>query len=189
MSGSGLWRLASAPLLLLAPAVAAADEAEVRAAIAKLLDVGWATTPQARVAADLQREEVARTAGGDPRAPAAAWLVLLQQRRYDDGLKRIDEHLVRSPNDLNALRAKAWVQAILKNYPAALVAADKLSQQLAADPPNTDAERDDHKELIGFLGRLLGYLGGPVAAAVNQEQRKATEKQVLARSEEHTSEL
>ncbi|HZN34241.1 MAG TPA: hypothetical protein VFB80_10495 [Pirellulaceae bacterium] len=183
MSRLGLWRLASAPLLLLAPALASADEAEARAAIAKLLDVGWATTPQARVAADLQRDEVARTASGDPRALAAAWLVLLQQRRYDDGLKRIDEHLVRSPNDLNALRAKAWVQAILKNYPAALVSADKLSQQLAADPPQTEAEREDHKELIGFLGRLLGYLGGPVAATVNQEQRKAAEKAILARLE------
>ena len=183
MSRLGLWRLASAPLLLLAPALASADEAEARAAIAKLLDVGWATTPQARVAADLQRDEVARTASGDPRALAAAWLVLLQQRRYDDGLKRIDEHLVRSPNDLNALRAKAWVQAILKNYPAALVSADKLSQQLAADPPQTQAEREDHKELIGFLGRLLGYLGGPVAATVNQEQRKAAEKAILARLE------
>jgi hypothetical protein len=188
MSRLGMWRLAGAPLLLLSsgllsPGQAAADEAESRAAIARLLDVGWATTPQARIAADLQWDEVARASGGAPRALAAGWLVLLQQRRYDDGLKRIEEHLARAPNDLQALRAKAWVQAILKNYSAALITADKISQQLAADPPDSDAERDDHKELIGFLGRLLGYLGGPVAAAVNQEQRKAAEKAMLARIE------
>jgi hypothetical protein len=107
----------------------------------------------------------------------------MQQRRYDESLKRLDEYLASSPGDLPALRAKAWTQAVLKNYPAALVTADKLAQQLAADPPENAAERASHDELIGFLGRLLGYLGGPVAANVNQDQRKAAEKQILARLE------
>lgn len=174
------WLLASAPLLLIS-AAADADEAAARASIAKLLTVGWATTPQARVAADLQYDEVKEAAGSDSRALAASWLVLMQQRRYDEGLKRLDEYLATTPGDLQALRAKAWAQAVLKNYPAALVTADKLAQQLAADPPDTDAERAAHNELISFLGRLLGYLGGPVAANVNQDQRKAAEKQILAR--------
>jgi hypothetical protein len=182
---SRLWRLASAPVLLLAAAVPAlGDEAASRAAIEKLLDVGWATTPQARIAADLQYDEATRAAAGDGRALSAWWLVLLQQRRYDEALKRLDEHLTRSPGDLQALRAKAWSQAILKNYTGALVTADKLSQQLAAERAESDEERAAQNELIGFLGRLFGYLGGPVAGAVNQEQRKSAEKQILARIEE-----
>src|SRR5262245_1041313 len=88
--------LAGGLLRLLVAAGAGADETAARAAIARLLDVGWATTPQARIAADLQYQEVAAAAAGDPRALAAGWLVLLQQRRYDEGLKRLDEHLAKS---------------------------------------------------------------------------------------------
>ncbi len=181
----GWGRLAGASLLLFGTAaVARGDDAVALAAIEKLLDVGWATTPQARIAADLQYQEVALASGGDPRALAASWLVLLQQRRYDDALKRLDEHLAKVPGDLPALRAKAWSHAILKNYTAALVTAERLSVQLAAATPATDEARAEHNELIGFLGRLFGYLGGPVAPAVNQEQRKAAERKIVARIDE-----
>lgn len=180
----GIWPLAGAAVLFLYADSITADETAARAAILKLLDVGWATTPQGRIAADAQYQEVAVAAAGDARGLTAAWLVLLQQRRYDEGLKRLDEHLAITPTDLQALRAKAWTQTILKNYAAALVTADKLSQQLAAAPPATEADRAVHDELLGFLGRLLGYLGGPVASSVNQEQRKAAEKQILSRLSE-----
>ena len=181
LRGWGLWALAGASLLPIASAQA--GEAEAKAAIVRLIEVGWAATPQARTAADLQYQEVTLSAGGDSRALAASWLVLLQQRRYDDGLKRLDEQLSKTPGDLQALRAKAWSQAILKNYSGALVTADKLSQQLAAAPATTEAERANHDEQIGFLGRLFGFLSGPVAASVNQDQRKAAEKQIVGRLE------
>jgi len=176
------WRLAGPLVLGLAASSLAADDIRSRAAIERLLEVGWQTTPQARVAADLQYDEVSLAAGGDPRALAASWLVLLQQRRYDEGLKRIDEHLAKEPGDMLALRAKAWGQAILKNYPASLVTADRLSQQLASRSPASDADRERQNEQFRFLGRLFGFMGGPVAAAVNQEQRKTAEKQILARA-------
>ena len=40
----------------------------------------------------------------------------MQQRRFDEAHKRIDEHLAKEPDDLAALRAKTWVQTVLKNY-------------------------------------------------------------------------
>ena len=50
-SRRGTWALASAPVLwVLLAAQGWADEA-AQAAIAKLLDVGWSVTPQARAAA------------------------------------------------------------------------------------------------------------------------------------------
>src|SRR5205085_1506642 len=79
--------------------------------------------------------------------------------------------------------AKAWLQTVLKNYPAAFLAADRLSSALASHPPLTDAERANHDELIGFLGRWIGYFGGPAADFVNQEERKALEKKFLDRLE------
>jgi hypothetical protein len=165
-------------------APATAGEAEARAAIAKLLDVGWAVTPQARAAADVQYQEVLKAAGSDTRALEASWLVLMQQHRYDEARQRLDEHLAKSPEDLRALWAKTWVLAVLKNYPAAMLAADKLSALLAAPTPPTEPARPDQDELIGFLGRLMGYFGGPTADSINQDERKGLEKKILDRLEE-----
>src|SRR2546426_630307 len=47
--------------------------------------------------------------------------------------------------------------------------------------PATDAERASHDDLIGFLGRWIGYFGGPAADFVNQDERKAIEKKFLDR--------
>jgi hypothetical protein len=178
------WLAASACLGVLVPAAASAQEAEAKAAIVKLLDVGWPANLRARAEADRQYEEVLAVAGADTLALHASWLVLMQQRRYDVALQRIDEHLAKTPADLEALRAKAWVEAILKNYDASLVTADKLSAELAAHPPETEAEQAAHEELIGFLGRLVGYLGGPVAESVNQDRRKAAERRFASRIDE-----
>src|SRR5262245_50301358 len=100
---------------------------EPTAAIARLLDVGWSIKPEARPAAAAQLDELRRLAGADLRALEASWLVLMHQRRFDEALKRIDEHLAKEPVDLEAWRAKTWVQAVLKNYAAAFLSADRLS--------------------------------------------------------------
>ena len=178
----GSWALASAPILfavILPPA--RADEQRTRAAITKLLDVGWGISSQARAAADLQYEEVQLAAGSDPRSLNAAWLVLMQQRRYDDARKRLDEHLAQEPDDLEALRAKTWILAVQRNFPAAMHGIDKLSELIAKNPPQSDIERTIHDETVGFLGRLLGYFGGPAAEAINQEERKVLERKLLER--------
>jgi chromosome segregation ATPase len=69
----------------------------------------------------------------------------------------------------------------MKNYSGAMLAADKLSQQLADDPPRADDEQVIHDELHAFLGRMFGFLGGPAADSVNQEDRKASERQISER--------
>ncbi|MBW8884678.1 MAG: hypothetical protein JF612_07850 [Planctomycetia bacterium] len=173
-----IWLITTGSLLFLATPAPAADAS---AAIARLLDVGWSNTPQARADADLQLEEVRRVAGSDVRALQAWWLVLMQQRRFDEALKPIDEHLAKEPTDFAAWRAKVWVQTVLKSYPGAFHSADQLSTLLAAHPPTTDAQRATHTETIGFLGRWIGYFGGPAADFVNQDERKALEKKFLDR--------
>lgn len=171
--------LASGSLLLLVLGSARGDQKSE--AIAKLLDVGWGVNSQARTAGDQQYEEVARRAAGDPRGLEAGWLVLMQQRRFEDALKRVDEYLALVPNNLDAIRAKAWLQTLLKNYPGATLSADRLSKLLAAHPPTTDEERAAHDASIGFLGRLFGYFGGPVSDAINQEERRVLEKRLIER--------
>ena len=158
-----------------------ADDAAEREAIAKLLDVGWAATPKARAAADAQFDVVRLLSGPSPAALEASLLVLLQQRRYDDASKRADDLLARNPADLTAQRAKIWIAVVSKNYAAAMLAADKLSRQLADDPPRADDEQAIHDDLHAFLGRIFGFLGGPAAENVNQDDRKASERQIADR--------
>jgi chromosome segregation ATPase len=158
-----------------------ADEPAAREAIAKLLDVGWGTTPKVRIAADAQYNEVRRLAGPTPAALEASLLVLLQQRRFDDAAKRSDELLERDPGNLTARRAKIWMAVVLKDYSAAMFATDKLSQQLADDPPRAEDEQAVHDDLHAFLGRIYGYLGGPVAENVNQDERKDQERKIIER--------
>jgi hypothetical protein len=160
---------------------AAAQENPAKAAVVKLLTVGWSTTPQARTAADEQYKVVRQHAGDHPIALSASLLVLLQQRRYDEAAKRTDELLEKSPGDLTALRAKIWIAIVLKEFSAALSAAENLSEQLAAAPPKNEVEQASHDELLGFLGRVYGFLGGAAAESVSQDERKASERRVLER--------
>ncbi len=173
-------RLAIALTVLVAASASRGDETSVRQAVGKLLEVGWNQSPQARAPTDVQLQRTSEIAPGDPRALSAAWLVLIQQRRYDEALARVDEHLATMPDDLLALRAKAWLNTILKNYSVAMVAAQRLSDVLDKPSPGEELDRTDRDEAIAFLGRLLGFFGGPVAVAVSQEERKALERKVLA---------
>jgi chromosome segregation ATPase len=105
----------------------------------------------------------------------------MHQRRFDEALKRLDEHLAQKPDDLASLRAKTWIQTVLKNYAAALHSADRLSTLIAAHPPTTETDRGTYDEQIAFLGRLIGYFGGPAADLINQDERKSLEKKLLDR--------
>jgi hypothetical protein len=165
----------------LAATASLADDAAEREAIAKLLDVGWAATPKARAAADAQFDVVRMLSGPSPAALEASLLVLLQQRRYDDAARRAEDLLAKNPADLTAQRAKIWIAVVSKNYSAAMLAADKLGRQLADDPPRAEDEQAIHDELHAFLGRIFGFLGGPAAENVNQDERKASERQIADR--------
>lgn len=176
--------LSLAVLLSLAAPALAVDDPAARSAIARLLEVGWAATPQAHTAADAQYDQLMQLAPGDRSALTASLLVLMQQRRFDDAYRRVNEILTKDPTDITALRARVWLATILKNYPSTLITTEKLSEQVAAMPVANEDERLAQEELISFLGRIFGFLGGPAADSVNQEQRKIYEKQVFARLDE-----
>src|SRR5207302_9902051 len=74
-----------------------------------------------------------------------------------------------------------YAQTVLTIYPASTLAADRLSKLLASHPPATDDDRAAHDETIGFLGRLFGYFGGPIADSINQDERRVLEKKLIER--------
>jgi hypothetical protein len=77
LAGAAIWWASSL--------AARADEAAAKQAIGKLLDVGWSPSAQG---ARLMLPSLRYRLPGPTRALAAAWLVLMQQRRSDDALKR-----------------------------------------------------------------------------------------------------
>jgi hypothetical protein len=157
---------------------ASADEATTKAGIRRLLEEGWSISPSARAAADAQYADLQQTAAGDKRLLTASALVLMQQRRYDDAGKRLDELLAEDSKNTLALRAKIWLSATLKNYGGAMVDAERLSALLPAESTqNADAEAEA-REHLAFLGRICGYLAGPVADNVDQLARKELEKKI-----------
>lgn len=165
--------------LVSAGSSAAANEAITKAGIVKMLEVGWSVTPSARAAADAQYIELQGTAAGDVRLLTASSLVLLQQRRYEEAGKRLDELLAQDPKNILGLRARCWLAATLKSYGGSMVLAEKLRAALPAESTQDPVGDAVAREQLAFLGRLCGYLSGPVADNVEQESRKALEKTIV----------
>jgi len=172
--------LVAAALLVVAGQGAAQDDAETRRAIRELLDVGWSKLPGARAAADAAYMDESVSIAGDLRGVKAWTLVLLQQGRYEEASKQVDQWLEREPNDWFALRARVWLSTLLKNYQAAMLSAEKLAERIASADPSTASE-DALRTQVEFLGRIYGFLGGPAAANVIRDDRRNSEKRVLAK--------
>jgi predicted nucleic acid-binding Zn-ribbon protein len=174
-----LLRCFSIALLLLCNGAANADDVAIKAGIARMMDVGWSVTPTARAAADAQYIELQATAAGDERLLTASVLVLLQQRRYEEAGKRLDELLTQDADNILALRAKTWLAATMKSYGGAIVTAEKLRAALPVESTQDPTGEAIAQDQLAFLGRLCGYLAGPVADGVDQAERKQLEKTVL----------
>jgi DNA repair exonuclease SbcCD ATPase subunit len=172
--------LAALATLPLTAQPAQADDAAAHAPLARMLEAGWGTNTSFRTAGNQQADAAFAAAGRSPQVLYAVAVMYIKQGRYAEAQKSIDELLAREASHLPGKRAKVWLSVILKDYGVALVAAEKL----AADLPSGDAEKEKeeaHRETLAFLGRIYGFLGGPAAANVKIEERKASERKILAR--------
>ena len=166
-------------IIVLVTTGASANDAVLKAGVTRMLDVGWSVTPTARAAADAQYIELQATAAGDVRLLTASSLVLLQQRRYEEAGKRLDELLAVDDDNILALRAKTWLAATMKSYGSAIVTAEKLRAALPKETTQDAAAEAMAQDQLAFLGRLCGYLAGPVADGIDQNERKQLERTIL----------
>lgn len=167
-------------------AAAAEEPASGNTAILQLLDAGWRPAFAARAAADEQFEAARTLAPGDTRVLAAYWLVLTQQRRYEDALSCLNDYLKKQPTSITALHAKTWIETVLHEHDQALLSAQRLATAVAAQPAADGSPQD---EAAQFLGRLFGYLAGPLADAVEEAQLQQAEAAVLAGFDSRRQEL
>jgi chromosome segregation ATPase len=87
--------------------------------------------------------------------------------------------LATDKKNVAARRAKVWVLTIMQQYAAALVELETLVKQVAAAPASDDST-PDAAPLIEFAGRVLGFIDGPAAAALNEHVRSDYRKRLVA---------
>jgi hypothetical protein len=160
------------------PATSRAD-GDAFVQVSALLDAGWKPSSKGLAAAEKLYAEL--TSGGrtDPRVRYAFALVQMRNQDYDQAKKLLDTVLATDKKNVAARRAKVWVLTIMQQYAAALVELETLVKQVAAAPASDDST-PDAAPLIEFAGRVMGFIDGPAAAALNEHVRSDYRKRLVA---------
>lgn len=89
-----------------------------------------------------------------------------------DEARAIAEQLnQRYPDNLDGWLLNAWTNTLVDNFDSALVNMRSLKQRF---DQQTDLSLANQKKLYQRLGKLIGYLQGPVSTTVNEELRDDT---------------
>lgn len=172
--------------LLLTLAAGAASAAE--SSLVQLLKVGWDTRPAARNEAEEIFRQYIEEQPADARAYYAYALVRMQQGRYPEAGELLDKALRFDRNHLNAWRARSWISMLTRKHDAALAELDRLSQLLddamqeeVADAKVARRRQQQHRELVGYLGRMIGYLEGAAAGSVSASAVEGAKRKIVER--------
>jgi hypothetical protein len=159
----------------------AQDDAFVQ--VSALFDAGWKPSSKGLEVARQLYQELRQDDKVDPRVSYAYALVQMRNLKYDDARRLLDEVLAARPDDIAARRANIWVLMVRQNYTAALVELEKLAKSLAQQFPQvqrTSASEPLDAPDVDFLGRVMGFLDGPAAAAVSEHVRADYRSKLVA---------
>ncbi len=171
--------LAESPLPLMGqppkplPADSNNNVAGTRSEVARLLATGWTRSIQARKDAQEQYERLSAAAPPDGRIVYAYALVQIYQYRYADAVKLLDRVLEMDSKNVEAAKLRLWVGVLLKDYDRSLGRMQKMTDALPAEATDPKAEAPN-AETAALLGRLAGFLEGPVQSSVNKSAFAAT---------------
>jgi len=147
--------------------------------VKKLFQLGWDRTQESRRQAAEQYDRLDRLAPADSRIPYAYALVQLRQYRYAEAARLLDQSLRRDKNNLAAKKLQIWLAVLTKQYNQALVQMRGLAELLGGKDAAAGLRRAD--DLPAFLGRISGYLAGPVRPQVSQPALTACQGRIVAR--------
>jgi len=162
----------------------AAEPSSLKSGIARLLEVGWPKSLDARQAADAQFRRVLNDHPSRWEVHWAKALVDIRGRRYDDALSYAEKAIALNPQAIGPQRAKIWLLALLKKDAKALTELDDLARLLAAAAQASPLSTDRRLRLIetaALLGDVLGYYEGPGADRVPAGTLKLVRRRTLAR--------
>jgi predicted nucleic acid-binding Zn-ribbon protein len=157
-----------------------AGAAELKAGLQGLFDAGWQKTFKAREDADQRYERLKAQAPGDARVDYAYLLVLLRQSRHSEAAKVADGILAQDKKNLAVWQIKAWLAALLKEYNASLSDLPRVAELLPDQEASGEAERP-YRDAASLLGRLCGFMEGPVKDAVDDETLARARQRVADR--------
>lgn len=172
----GLLLLVLALAGLATPAIAAD---EFSAQVEKILEVGWGKNFLVLEPAREHYEKATRLKASDPLAPYAFALAHAKQNRHVDARKFAEEAAALDDKFLPARDLVIFQAVRARDYDVALAKVDDLTRRLPEQPDTL--ELDDYLQRARFLGRLFGYLAGPVSGRVDAAQFQAVRQRLLDR--------
>ncbi|MGD0900169.1 MAG: hypothetical protein ABR915_20225 [Thermoguttaceae bacterium] len=153
-------------------AMAQSTDRPLGARVERLLEKGWPRTVDARVEAQRRYDRLAPLAAAEPRIPYAYALIEVRQYRYAEAISLLDQVIRADPGNLSARELRIWLGILLKDYGRAMVEMPQLAERLPAEKAGPDAQAQA-LDLAGQLGRMCGFLEGPVEGHVDQTARAA----------------
>ncbi|MBI1900128.1 MAG: hypothetical protein HYS13_03300 [Planctomycetia bacterium] len=151
-------------------------------AVTKLLEVGWGKDLTSLKPAGEHFQAAHGAKAMDPRATHAFALAHLKHRRYTDARKLALEAVKLDEKYLPARDLVIWLLMLSKEHQGALAAMNELSQLLPEKPGAL--EIDEHLDRVRFLGRVFGYLGGPMEGKIDAALVEATRQKITGRLDE-----
>ncbi|MBM4005205.1 MAG: hypothetical protein FJ295_18265 [Planctomycetes bacterium] len=178
-------------------AVRAADSELTRDELESLFQVGWPKTPKALVDSEKLLGELTASHKTDARLPYAFALIKLRQLKYADADKVLEELLDDHPQELSARRMQIWLHVSRRDFDRAINEVMKLAAILPKEDEAGEKSSPDDKtetavgvlnepraetviETARFMGRVFGFLEGPVANSNNQLVREEYMEKLLA---------
>jgi len=147
--------------------------------VRELFQTGWNRTKAGREGAQRQYEELRRLAPGDLRIKYAYALVQLRQNRYREAVELFDQVLDADKRHLGARNAQIWLSVLTKQFPRAMQQMQQAAELLPGEDVATEAE-EPYRRFAVFLGRVFGYLDGPVKEQVSEAAREDCRRQIMA---------
>jgi len=161
------------------PPVTRAAPYDLGAEVRKLFQAGWNRTKAGREGAQRQYEELRRLAPGDLRINYAYALVQLRQNRYREAVELFDQVLDADKQHLGARNAQIWLSVLTKQFPRAMHQMQQAAELLPDEDAAAEAE-EPYRRFAVFLGRIFGYLDGPVKEQVSEAARADCRRQIMA---------
>jgi hypothetical protein len=154
--------------------------ATLKRRVERLLETGWPRTADARAEASRRYDRLAPLVASEPRIPYAYALVQIRQYRYAEAIGLLDQVIAATPGNLTARELRIWLAILMKDYGKALGQMPQLVERLGVEKATADAELP-LLELTGRLGRMCGFLEGPVQGGVDQTARAACVERLVSR--------
>lgn len=140
------------------------ETVRVMSTMRKMLDDDWESSAIRVPLLQPRIDDISRKCPTDPRIPYGWGLFLVKHGQQDKALTQFDDAVIRSPKFLAAQKAVVWFRLDRGDHGLAGKHLAAVVSALCEDPEKYPSEVQ-RQETARWLGRVVGYLEGPVTKA------------------------